>query len=143
MGADDSGPSIAAIGYIAGNPTMELVRDPAAHPHLVASYAAGEVRLGAGVFRRSLIVAREALVTDWNPPPPGALAIADFAAALALAPDVVILGTGARQQLPPPALYAALAGRGVGLEVMDNGAACRTYNVLFGEYRAVVLALIL
>lgn len=122
---------------------MELSRDPAAHPHVVASCADGAVRLGAGLFRSSLIVARELLLADWSPPAPEALTLEHFEPVLGLAPDVLILGTGARQCLPSPALYAAFAARGIGLEVMDNAAACRTYNVLFGEYRAVVLALML
>ncbi|MBM5812612.1 MAG: hypothetical protein FJ191_11715 [Gammaproteobacteria bacterium] len=122
---------------------MELTQDPAAHPHLVVSYADDTVRLNTGVFRSSLLVARELLITDWSPPAPDALALDHFAPVLALAPDVLILGTGTRQRLPPPALYAAFAERDIGLEVMDNAAACRTYNVLFGEYRSVVLALML
>ena len=48
---------------------------------------------------------------------------------------------GDRQRLPSPALYAAFASRGIGLEVMDNRAACRTYNLLLGEFREVAIAL--
>ena len=55
----------------------------------------------------------------------------------------LLLGTGSRQKLPPPALYADLAARGIGLEVMDNRAACRTYNLLLGEFREVAVALML
>jgi uncharacterized protein len=62
---------------------------------------------------------------------------------LAHSPDVLLLGTGSRQKLPPPALYADLAARGIGLEVMDNRAACRTYNLLLGEFREVAVALML
>ena len=62
---------------------------------------------------------------------------------LSLEPEIVILGTGERQVFPEPSLFAAVAGRGVGLEVMDNGAACRTYNVLLAEGRRVALAIIL
>jgi uncharacterized protein len=45
--------------------------------------------------------------------------------------------------LPPPELYAAFAARGIGLEAMDNAAACRTYNLLLAEYREVAVALML
>ena len=62
---------------------------------------------------------------------------------IALSPEVVLLGTGERQRMPQAALYAAFAARGIGLEVMDNRAACRTYNVLLGEMRDVAVALML
>ena len=55
----------------------------------------------------------------------------------------MLLGTGVRQRLPPPALYAAFAARGIGLEVMDNRAACRTFNLLLSEFREVAVALML
>ena len=71
------------------------------------------------------------------------LSIDDFAKLIPLKPEVVLLGTGSRQRLPPPALYAAFAERGIGLEVMDNRAACRTFNLLLSEYRDVAVALML
>ncbi len=56
---------------------------------------------------------------------------------------MVILGTGARQRFIHPRLIAALTARRVGVETMDNQAACRTYNILMAEGRRVALALIL
>lgn len=56
--------------------------------------------------------------------------------------DVLLLGTGVRQQFPARGLRDVLAGAGLGLEFMDTGAACRTYNVLLAEERAVAAALI-
>lgn len=64
-----------------------------------------------------------------------------FDALLALRPDVVLLGTGHRQRFARPALYAALTAAQVGVDCMDTAAACRTYNILAGEDRAVVAAL--
>ena len=70
-----------------------------------------------------------------------------FAAALGavldLGPEILVLGTGERQVFPEPQVIVALAARGIGLEVMDNGAACRTYNILLAEGRKVALALIM
>jgi uncharacterized protein len=60
-----------------------------------------------------------------------------------LAPEVVVLSTGAKQQFPRAALRAEFASRKVGLEVMEIGAACRTYNVLVGEERRVLAAILL
>ena len=72
-----------------------------------------------------------------------ALTEADFAALLAQQPEIVLLGTGRTQRFPHPRLSAALAAAHVGLEVMDTRAACRTYNILLGEGRRVVAAVIL
>ena len=57
-------------------------------------------------------------------------------------PDVVLLGTGSRMVLPPPAVRQALRAAGIALEPMDTGAACRTYNVLMAEGRRVAAALL-
>ncbi len=54
----------------------------------------------------------------------------------------MILGTGSKQRMPPLELFADFAARRIGLEVMDTGAACRTYNLLLSEFREVALALI-
>ncbi len=58
-------------------------------------------------------------------------------------PEVIILGTGNKQVFPSPRFFAHCAMQGIGLEVMANDAACRTYNVLTTEDREVLLALIL
>jgi len=60
-----------------------------------------------------------------------------------LKPELVLLGTGSTQRFPPGAIRAALTACGVGLEVMDLGAACRTFNVLVQEERQVAAALFL
>ena len=61
----------------------------------------------------------------------------------ALAPEVVVLSTGARQKFPRASLRAEFASRRIGLEVMEVGAACRTYNVLVSEERRVLGAILL
>ena len=64
-------------------------------------------------------------------------------AILALQPEVVLLGTGARAVFPPQAVLAQFLKRGIGLETMDNAAAARTFNVLAGEGRRVVAVFLL
>ena len=66
----------------------------------------------------------------------------DFAFLTTLKAEIVLLGTGARQRFPHPRLTAALAQAGIGLEVMDLQAACRTYNILVAEERKVAAALL-
>ena len=64
-------------------------------------------------------------------------------ALIAIEPEtrIIVLGTGETQVFPDPALYFAVIGRGIGFEVMDTGAACRTYNILISEGRRVVAGL--
>ena len=121
---------------------MQISREVVTVSNAITAYAVGEIRMRDRVFRASLIATREAVIEEWNPAAVEALAIGDFARLLELAPDVVILGTGPKQRMPPPELFAAFAARRIGLEVMDTGAACRTYNLLLSEYREVALALI-
>ncbi len=122
---------------------MKFSLEAPARVNLIRGYAAGEVRIGAAVYRRSLIVAGEALITDWPVRDATRFGPADCVAIEQLAPAVVLLGTGERQVFPDPRLFAHFATLGIGLEVMDNGAACRTYNVLVSEGRHAVCALIL
>ncbi|HEX7111236.1 MAG TPA: Mth938-like domain-containing protein [Mizugakiibacter sp.] len=95
------------------------------------------------VLTRSFVLARETLLEDWPVADVGAIADAHVEAILALQPEVVLLGTGARQRFPAAAVMATFLQRRVGIEVMDNAAASRTYNVLAGEGRRVVAAFIL
>ena len=122
---------------------MEFTRENAGEANAIVACTDTEVRLRDRVIAGPVIVTRDAVLDGWQPPAVHELSIADFAALLATKPEVVLLGTGTRQRLPPPELYADFAARGIGLEVMDNRAACRTYNVLLGEFRDVAVALIL
>lgn len=122
---------------------MQFNREQAADANAILACAEGVVRLREREFRHSLIVTRTAIHDGWRPSPVERLAIADFGWLIEQSPDVLLLGTGARQQIPPPELYAALAARRIGLEAMDNRAACRTFNLLLSESREVALALIL
>ena len=121
---------------------MQISRDPDTVPNAVGAYAPGAVQIAGVTYRGGLIAGRATVVGDWRPPVLEQLTIADFGPLLALAPEIVLLGTGLRQQLPPARLYAEFAARRIGLEVMDSAAACRTYNLLLSEYREVAIALL-
>ena len=122
---------------------MKFTLEQSSRINAVTARSAGEVRVGERVFTSSVIVTADALIPEWAATDAEALSLGSLEAALALKPEILILGTGERQVFPEPRLFAAVTGRGIGFEVMDNGAACRTYNVLVAEGRNVVLALIL
>ena len=118
---------------------MQEVR-PAAN--LVTGYSPEGITLGTQRLTGPLAVSADQLLHPWATAPLEELAEPHFAPLLAWQPEILLLGTGERQRFPRAALMAALLSRRVGLEVMDSRAACRTYNVLVGESRAVVLALL-
>ncbi|MGE0081286.1 MAG: Mth938-like domain-containing protein [Thiohalomonadaceae bacterium] len=119
----------------------------------ILGYAPGEVRIQrpfpgedgerVAVCRRSLIISPERLIGDWEPQSFEALTAHSFEPLEELAPEVVLVGTGARLRLPSPPVLAPLVHLRAGFEVMDTGAACRTYNLLVGEGRRVAAALLI
>jgi uncharacterized protein len=111
------------------------------HP-VVTHYQPGEVRLQGLIYRSPILVPWQGAITPWTVQGFDVLTREDFASIAALSPDVVIFGSGATLRFPKPGLLTALIERRIGLETMDNAAACRTYNVLVGEGRRVVLALL-
>jgi len=119
-----------------------LTRDlPGDHLYIRATGAAG-VRIGDSHYRRSLLVSRDVLIDDWEPQCLAELEASHFEAIFELAPDIVLLGVGARQQFLHPSRLAEFWRRGVGIEVMTSEAACRTFNILATEGRQVVAALL-
>ncbi len=95
------------------------------------------------VFTRSFVIAPDQLLRDWPPQQLDELEPHHLAALLPLQPELVLLGSGTRFRFPAQDVLQTLAAHGIGIEVMDTGAACRTYNVLAGEGRRVVAALLL
>lgn len=108
----------------------------------VTGYDDDAVEINAIRFQHSLLVLPESAPVAWPVPSFDALTAEHFAIVDATAPDVVILGTGQRQRFVHPQLTTALTARCIGVECMDNKAACRTYNILMAEGRKVALALI-
>lgn len=91
----------------------------------------------------SFVIAPDRLIEAWAASDVRALAASDLAPLLALDPEVILIGSGATQAFPPAATMAACLGRGIGIEVMTNAAAARTFNVLAGEGRRVVAGFLL
>jgi uncharacterized protein len=120
---------------------MKLTLDARKDMNLIRGYAEGGLRIGARTVSSSCIVTADTLITEWSAASATQLAPADLEPIFALEPEVVILGTGARQQFPSAEVRQAFAARGIGLEPMDLHAACRTYNILVQEARRVVALL--
>jgi uncharacterized protein len=122
---------------------MRLTLDTTTGANLVTKLGPEGIRVGERWLTRSFIMNAAVLHEEWSVTNPGRVELEALAPALALEPEILVLGTGERICFPDGRVFAALAERGIGLEVMDTAAACRTYNVLVGEERPVVAALIL
>jgi uncharacterized protein len=120
---------------------MKFTLDARSDINLIRGYAAGEVRIAELVQHAPCIVTANQLILDWQARDVKTLSPADLEPVFALQPDVVLLGTGARQIFPASEVRQAFAARRIGLEVMDLGAACRTYNILVQEERRVAAML--
>ena len=121
---------------------MKLHLTPGAGLQLCSGYGPGYVAVNGVRHEASVIVTPEA-VTPWQAGGLDTLTAADFGSIADQNPEIVIFGTGRRQRFPRPELTRALAETGVGLEVMDSGAACRTYNILASEGRKVIAVILL
>ena len=120
---------------------MKLLASAPSRRNAFTGYGEGFVQVNGQRRESSVLVTPDALL-DWAPASFAELAEAHFARIVELRPEVVLLGTGARLRFPPAALTAPLARAGIGLEVMDVQAACRTYNILAAEDRHVAAALL-
>ncbi len=125
---------------------MRLALDSDTRIHVVRSYGGGELVIGAEHIRRPCLVSPERLVLDWAVGSFAELNDADPAtealeALLQFGAPIVLLGSGESQPLPSARLRAAFRARSLALECMNLGAACRTYNILASEQRAVVAGL--
>ncbi len=111
----------------------------------VKRYESGQVTINDQIVTDSCFLNQHTLVEHWN-----CHAIEELnqqpknilTPIFEMQPEVLILGTGETQTFPTPEVFHLCAEKGIGLEVMANRVACRTYNVLTTEDREVVLALI-
>lgn len=112
------------------------------HPdlNLITAYGPDHLMINRVRHDGNLLMTGSRITPEWAPGGFAGLQEADMAAICELAPEVVIIGTGQRQRFPSPALLRPLMEARIGFEIMDLPAACRTYNILATEGRAVALA---
>ncbi|MEZ0224125.1 MAG: Mth938-like domain-containing protein [Alphaproteobacteria bacterium] len=122
---------------------MKLHLTRAAGNQLITGYGDGWVDINDMRHRSSLIVLPNQLVTDWPVVDFDSLTAEHIERIAQLAPEVVLLGTGAVHRFVHPRIGKPLFDIDVGLECMSTAAACRTYNILMAEGRHVAAALII
>ena len=121
---------------------MQLTLENPDFRYLLRGISADGVLVNDKTLGSSFILTPNELLENWRPVSSQDLVADDMQALLDLNPVLVILGTGSRQQFPSAAVMAACLTRGIGIEVMDNAAAARTFNVLATEGRKVVAGFI-
>ena len=108
----------------------------------ITAYGEDYVQVNGTRHSQALVVFPEEVLSTWCSSL-SELAGRHFEPILKRAPEIVLLGTGARQHFPSPALYRTLIEARIGVEIMNTPAACRTYNILAGEGRRIAAALFL
>lgn len=121
---------------------MKISIESTAGRNLFTGYGEGFVEVNGTTHRANVAVSADAVEPGWSEGPLESLTEANMARLADARPEIVLLGSGAAFRFPPPAVLAPLYRAGIGVEVMDTRAACRTYNILLGEGRRVVAALI-
>ena len=122
---------------------MKIEREAAEGRNLFTGYGEGWVEVNRRRYESSLVVSGDRVVADWPLGSVDQIGADHLAAILELKPEILLLGTGRTFAFPDRARLAPLYAARIGVEVMDTPAACRTYNILLGEGRNVVAALVL
>lgn len=121
---------------------MKLHQSNTAGLNMFTAYGDGYVAVNHEKHEQNLILLPESIIPAWSTASLATLSEADMQKLLDLGVEIVLLGTGKRLRFPPSALLRPFAPAGIGIEIMDLQAACRTYNILAAEGRKVAAALL-
>ena len=123
--------------------TVKFQPDRLEGANTISRHEASRVWVNAAEWTSSVLVPARGEPQPWPAAFLSDLTAGHFAQLLSLDPELVVFGSGPRLRFVPPALLRPLIERGIGVETMDTVAACRTFNVLASEGRAVAAALLL
>lgn len=114
----------------------------ATEQHAVQAYTDNKVQINSIIYERSLIVSHQEIITDVTIKNIQEMDEDYLQRLMQLKPEVIIIGHGQTGTFPPMSIISELSQHQIGIECMSIGAACRTYNVLLGEHRAVIAGFI-
>lgn len=121
--------------------TLDLDNNQAKYQ--IRSYAPGMIQINDKKYTHSLIVSADQLIETWSPQSVAEITAESLEPIVALKPNVLLIGTGGSHVFLSIEIYGELMNQGIGVEIMDTSAACRTFNALTAENRDVVAALII
>ncbi|MDQ3205075.1 MAG: MTH938/NDUFAF3 family protein [Pseudomonadota bacterium] len=117
---------------------MQLSLDQPRHEYVLRGADGSGAKVNDRILTRSFVIAPSALLEAWAATAVGEIQPTDLEPLFQLQPEVILIGGGDRQGFIPAIAQAAALKRGIGIEVMTNAAAARTFNVLASEDRRVV-----
>lgn len=132
-----------AARWYHGAVKIEQTNNPDVNAKVIRGYGVGYITINDDRVTTSVILTPTGIDTDWPPQTVDQLSEEHCAALLAGEPDLVLLGTGKSQRIPPPTVLAPIYRAGVGVEIMKTAAALRTFNILTNEGRKVVAGLLM
>ena len=121
---------------------MKLQSDPHSGANTITGYGDGYVEINQTPYAHAVLLSSDGAISAWPAQSFDSLEVSHFAQMVELKPELILIGTGSKQRFPKPELLKSLILAKIGFEIMDSQAACRTYNILVGEGRQVLLALI-
>ena len=121
---------------------MRLQSDPHSGTNTITGYGDGYVEINKTPCKHAVLISSDGTISEWPIKTFQALEPSHFEQMVALKPELILIGTGIKQRFPKPELLKSLISAKIGFEIMNSQAACRTYNILVGEGRRVLLALI-
>lgn len=120
---------------------MTLELDPNRSLYQIRAYRPGEIWVNEQCYTHSLLISPKQLIHPWRPLTISELTYQDLQQAVALSPDLILLGTGESLVFPDLMIYGDLVNQKIGIEIMSTAAAARTFAALTAESRNVVAAL--
>jgi uncharacterized protein len=121
---------------------LKLQSDPHSGANTITGYGDGYVEINKTPYAHAVVLSSDGAISEWSAQSFDDLEAHHFSQLVDLKPELILIGTGKHQRFPKPELLKALISAKIGFEIMDSQAACRTYNILVGEGRQVLLALI-
>lgn len=122
---------------------MTLTLDENKANYQIRGFKPGFIQVNDQTLTQSIIISSEKLIENWKPQHFSELTSDHLTIIITLHPTILLIGTGTKIHFPPIEMYGNLINQGIGVEIMDTSAACRTYNALTAEGRKVVAALII
>jgi uncharacterized protein len=122
---------------------MKFAQDSQDDGYVITAYDVDSVSINGQTFKQSLVIANAQLNENWDLEGIDSLTPEHIELVLSFEPELILIGTGSKLIFPAVEVYSSIIERGIGVDFMDTGAACRTYNILMSEGRDVVAGLIL
>jgi len=120
---------------------MMLHQQNTANVNTIRAFEPGRIKINDQFYDSSLLVTAEKIHKNWTVKKPEELTLERLQELLNHQPEIIIIGSGLQHHFLDPVLTLTATQQGVGIEIMTTEAACHTYNILIGEDRDVLAAL--